>query len=156
MQRPCCEPPQKGQSVTAEPAGTDLCSVAGCGRHRVSQQQCILLVHKRQKSPLQQLSKKAVIMCRAHCQGWAQMAQMPLPETGSSMLHRDLHQQKMHQADKWPQVTSLLCLPMLRGHSHRGQTEPSSINQEQRTEPRLACAEWLPPLCYWKQNKNPT
>lgn len=37
----------------------------------------------------------------------APLAQMPLPETSSSAPHQDLHQQKMHRADKWPQVTSL-------------------------------------------------
>lgn len=72
MQLPCCELQHRGgQSGTAEPAGTDLCNVTGWGRHCGSQQQYILLVHKGQKIPLQQLSKMAMIMCKAQCQAWA-------------------------------------------------------------------------------------
>lgn len=72
MQLPCCELRHRGgPSGTAEPVGTELRDVAGCGRRWGSRQRCILLVHKGQKSPLQQLSESATLMCKAQRQAWA-------------------------------------------------------------------------------------
>lgn len=84
---------------------------------------------------------------------------MPLSEMGSSTLHRDLHQQKMHQAGKWPQVTSpLRCLLLEATDTEGRQSLPASrgVHQNQRTEPRLPCTEQLPPHYHWKQAQTPT
>lgn len=150
MQLPCCELQHGGgQSGTAEPVGTDLCNVAGCGRYCSSQQQCVLLGHKGQKSPLQQRSKMVMIMCKAQCQAWAS----PL-----SCWHRCLYQKRAAllctgfciskrctMQDKWPQVTSLLCLPALKRpqtqEADRASQHKGSVNQKQGTEPRLPCTE---------------
>lgn len=70
---------------------------------------------------------------------------MSLPEPGSSTLQLNLHQQRMHQAAQWPQVTHCSACLHLEATGIAGRApQQRGVNQKQIIQSRLQGTVWVP------------